>query len=432
MLKKVVIVDFGSQVTQLIARSVRSQKVYCEVVPFNKFSLKYIKNENPVGIILSGSPLSVTKRGFPSIKREIFFLGIPILGICYGMQLISSALGGKIKKISGREYGDTSIRVIKKSSICPNNWKTKTKHDVWMSHGDSVKTLPKNFISFAKSNNENFVGIANEKMKIFGLQFHPEVTHTKDGKSIIKKFLFEVCKCKPQWNMKKFKKENITLLINLIPQIYQGLQEEVSRPDDFRIPSLFLFDIQKEQMEKLQKTLTSEKVHLNYLSPMVRARLEKVNGKNFVYSDKVALTREQERQQSFRRRNLNLSYRTELSDSEHIVEGRMLATNYDWDSGKPAEVSLEVRYAERMGLINKVVEKTHLEQYVVDFASRIAINAPLTVMASKAAINEGLKNFNEQNLDVIADMVDNCFRSEDYKEGRNAFMEKRKPNFKGK
>ena len=212
MLKKVVIVDFGSQVTQLIARSVRSQKVYCEVVPFNKFSLKYIKNENPVGIILSGSPLSVTKRGFPSIKREIFFLGIPILGICYGMQLISSALGGKIKKISGREYGDTSIRVIKKSSICPNNWKTKTKHNVWMSHGDSVKTLPKNFISFAKSNNENFVGIANEKMKIFGLQFHPEVTHTKDGKSIIKKFLFEVCKCKPQWNMKKFKKENITLL----------------------------------------------------------------------------------------------------------------------------------------------------------------------------------------------------------------------------
>ena len=141
-----------------------------------------------------------------------------------------------------------------------------------------------------------------------------------------------------------------TLLINLIPQIYQGLQEEVSRPDDFRIPSLFLFDIQQEQMETLQKTLVSEKVNLNYLSPMVRARLEKVNGKNFVYSDKVALTREQERQQSFRRRNLNLSYRTELSDSEHIVEGRMLATNYDWDSGKPAEVSLEVRYAERMGL----------------------------------------------------------------------------------
>ena len=212
MLNKVLIVDFGSQVTQLIARSVRSQKVYCEVVPFNKISLNYIKKEKPLGIILSGSPLSVTKKGFPKIKKDIFFLGIPILGICYGMQLISSTLGGKIKKISGREYGDTSIKVLKNSSISPNNWKISTKHNVWMSHGDSVKKLPKNFSSFAKSNNENYVGIANEKMKIFGLQFHPEVTHTKDGKSIIKKFLFEVCKCRSQWNMKKFKKENINLL----------------------------------------------------------------------------------------------------------------------------------------------------------------------------------------------------------------------------
>ena len=212
MLNKVLIVDFGSQVTQLIARSVRSQKVYCEVVPYNKVSLNFIKKEKPLGIILSGSPLSVTKKGFPKIKKDIFFLGIPILGICYGMQLISSTLGGKIKKISGREYGDTSIKVLKNSSISPNNWKISTKHNVWMSHGDSVKKLPKNFSSFAKSNNENYVGIANEKMKIFGLQFHPEVTHTKDGKSIIKKFLFNVCKCKPYWNMKKFKKENIKLL----------------------------------------------------------------------------------------------------------------------------------------------------------------------------------------------------------------------------
>ena len=141
-----------------------------------------------------------------------------------------------------------------------------------------------------------------------------------------------------------------TLLINLIPQIYQGLQEEVSRPDDFRIPSLFLFDIQPEQMEPLRKTLAAEKVNLNYLSPMVRARLEKVNGKSFnVNTEEVALTREEERQQNFRRHNLNLSYRTQLADSEQIVEGRPLASKFAWDSGKPAEVSLEVRYAERMG-----------------------------------------------------------------------------------
>ena len=141
-----------------------------------------------------------------------------------------------------------------------------------------------------------------------------------------------------------------TLLINLIPQIYQGLQEEVSRPDDFRIPSLFLFDIQPEQVESLQKTLSAEKVNLNYLSPMVRARLEKVNGKSFdANSKEVSLTREQERQQNFRIRNLNLSYRTQLSDSEQIVEGRPLTTNFDLDSVKPAEISLELRYAERMG-----------------------------------------------------------------------------------
>ena len=141
-----------------------------------------------------------------------------------------------------------------------------------------------------------------------------------------------------------------TLLINLIPQIYQGLQEEVSRPDDFRIPSLFLFDIQPEQMEPLRKTLVAEKVNLNYLSPMVRARLEKVNGESFETNiDEVALTREQQSRQHFRRHNLNLSYRTKLSDSEQIVEGRRLAESYNWESGKPAEISLENRYAERMG-----------------------------------------------------------------------------------
>ena len=141
-----------------------------------------------------------------------------------------------------------------------------------------------------------------------------------------------------------------TLLINLIPQIYQGLQEEVSRPEDFRIPSLFLFDVQPEQMKPLRKTLSEEKVQLNYISPMVRARLEKVNGKtNETNLEETVLTREQERQQHFRRHNLNLSYRTELSDSEQIVSGRKLATSYDWDSGKPAEISLEERYAQRMG-----------------------------------------------------------------------------------
>ena len=142
-----------------------------------------------------------------------------------------------------------------------------------------------------------------------------------------------------------------TLLINLIPQIYQGLQEEVSRPEDYRIPSLFLFDIQPEQIEPLKNLLAQENEQLNYLSPMVRARLEKVNKETFKsYSEEAPKTREQERERGFRMRTLNLSYRTQLSESEYIVEGHPLAAKYDWDSGIPAEVSLEERFAERIGL----------------------------------------------------------------------------------
>ena len=142
-----------------------------------------------------------------------------------------------------------------------------------------------------------------------------------------------------------------TLLINLIPQIYQGIQEEISRPDDYRIPSLFLFDIQPEQLDHLQNILAEENTQLNYISPMVRARLEKVNGTKYKSEFEEGLrTREQEREQGFRMRTLNLSYRTRLSDSELIVEGRQLAENYDWNSGSMAEVSLEERFAERMGL----------------------------------------------------------------------------------
>ena len=214
-----------------------------------------------------------------------------------------------------------------------------------------------------------------------------------------------------------------TLLINLIPQIYQGLQEEVSRPDDFRIPSLFLFDIQPEQMEPLQKTLSAEKVNLNYLSPIVRARLEKVNGNKFdANSKEVSLTREQERQQNFRRHNLNLSYRTQLSDSEQIVEGRPLTTNFDLDSGKPAEISLEVRYAERMGfklgdLLTFNVQEVLVEAIVINlrrvqwnsfqpnffilFQPGVLEDAPGTFVGSIGGLDAS-RRMNVQNL-IVSD-----------------------------
>jgi len=142
-----------------------------------------------------------------------------------------------------------------------------------------------------------------------------------------------------------------TLLINLIPQIYQGLQEEISRPKDFKIPSLFMFDIQPDQIEQLKNLISEENEEMKYISPMVRARLEKINDEVFKsFNDESPKTREQEREQRFRMRTLNLSYRNELSGSEYIVKGQPFSSKYDWDSGLPSEVSIEQRYAERFGL----------------------------------------------------------------------------------
>ena len=212
-----------------------------------------------------------------------------------------------------------------------------------------------------------------------------------------------------------------TLLINLIPQIYQGLQEEISRPADFRIPSLFLFDIQPEQVKPLQNLLADRKVNLNYVSPMVRARLEKVNGKKYKAELNNGLsTRERQREQGFRMRTLNLSYRTELSDSEFIVEGRKLAGNYDWNSDLPAEVSLEERFAERMGLklgdllafnvhevpilakvinLRKVKWNSFQPNFFVLFQPGVLNDAPATYLASMGGLDK-MSRMNYQNLIV--------------------------------
>ncbi len=205
----ILVVDFGSQVTQLIARRIREQKIYCEIIPFHELTINLLNDKKPSGIILSGGPASVTEPNAPSIPKEIFYANIPILGICYGMQLISMEFGGTVTKVSGREYGETTIQVTETCSINPDNWNVNSKQIVWMSHGDSLAHAPKNFVSFAKSAPHNHVGIANENNKIFGLQFHPEVFHTQDGTAIIQKFLTNICQCKPAWNMETFKDDTI-------------------------------------------------------------------------------------------------------------------------------------------------------------------------------------------------------------------------------
>ena len=201
-----------------------------------------------------------------------------------------------------------------------------------------------------------------------------------------------------------------TLLINLIPQIYQGLQEEVSRPEDYRIPSLFLFDIQPDQIDDLQSVLVQENAQLNYLSPMVRASLEKVNGEAFESNnDEAPVTREQEREQHIRRHIFNLSYRTELSNAEYIVSGKALTINYDWESTVPAEVSLEQKFAERMGLklgdlLTFNVQEIEVEAKVVNlrrvkwnsfqpnffilFQTGVLEDAPATFLASLGGLDK--------------------------------------------
>ncbi len=197
--EKILIIDFGSQVTKLIARRVRDMGVYSEVIIPSE--IKQLKDFSSIkGIILSGGPSTVTKFKFQSIPINIFKKNIPILGICYGLQLIAKLHGGKINSSKKRrEFGRATI-FKKKNSIFTKNF-FKKKSAVWMSHEDAVVKLPKNFIATAYTKNSKLTIIENQKKKIYGVQFHPEVTHTENGKLLFKNFLFLICKIKKNWTV---------------------------------------------------------------------------------------------------------------------------------------------------------------------------------------------------------------------------------------
>ena len=197
--ERILIIDFGSQVTKLIARRVRELGVYSEVVTPNY--LKNINNyQNIKGFILSGGPSTVTKKKFESVPKEIFDQNIPVLGICYGLQLISKIFGGKIKPSKKkREFGRAYLFKKKSSPLIKEFIKSKTS--VWMSHEDAVVKLPKNFSTIASTKDSSLTIIENSKKKIYGVQFHPEVTHTDNGKQIFKNFLFLICKIKKKWKV---------------------------------------------------------------------------------------------------------------------------------------------------------------------------------------------------------------------------------------
>lgn len=198
--QKILILDFGSQYTQLIARRIRESMVYSEIHAHN-YPLEKIMEEKPTGIILSGGPMSVYDEGAPSISKEIFELGIPVLGICYGLQLIAKYHNGKVEPAPDREYGKANL-IIEKDDPLFNS--VKNNSVVWMSHGDYVSGFPEGFSVTATSQNSPVCAVSNPKKKIFGIQFHPEVAHSEEGKKILDNFLFGICGCKPDWTSKNF------------------------------------------------------------------------------------------------------------------------------------------------------------------------------------------------------------------------------------
>ena len=201
----ILILDFGSQYTQLIARRIRENKVYSKIVPFN-ITIEEIQKTNPKGLILSGGPLSVYDKEAVLPRKEMFKLNIPILGICYGMQAIAHMQGGKVKNTSDREYGRAELFIDANKTIFDNLPSNLT---CWMSHGDEIKKLPPGFTTMAHTLNNPIAAFGNRAKKIYGVQFHPEVAHTQRGNQILANFLFQVCGCLPRWTMDKFVKEAI-------------------------------------------------------------------------------------------------------------------------------------------------------------------------------------------------------------------------------
>ncbi len=198
--ENILIIDFGSQYTQLITRRVREENVYSEIHP-HTITLSKVKEMKPSGIILSGGPMSVYDEGAPRIDPGILKLGIPILGICYGLQFISLTLGGKVEPAGNREYGKAKLKIKSKSPIFEN---VKDESVVWMSHGDYLESSPEGFNVIGISDHSPICAMSDEAKKIYGLQFHPEVMHTEEGKKIIHNFLYNISGCRGEWTTGNF------------------------------------------------------------------------------------------------------------------------------------------------------------------------------------------------------------------------------------
>ena len=200
---KILILDFGSQYTQLIARRVRESKVYSEILPYYT-PIKEIESYAPAGIILSGGPASVYDRKAPLCDPALFKLSLPVLGICYGMQLMTHLLGGKVARAAKREFGRADLIIERPSPLLKD---LSNPTPVWMSHGDRIEVLPPGFEPIARTDNSPAASMEDRKRRLYALQFHPEVAHTPQGIQILRNFLYDICGCKPTWDIGSFIKE---------------------------------------------------------------------------------------------------------------------------------------------------------------------------------------------------------------------------------
>ena len=206
---RVLIVDFGSQVTQLIARRLRENGVYCEIHPFNRVDKGFLEDFAPRAIILSGGPASVKIDTSPKADPAIYEQDAPILGICYGEQMICAQLGGDVESSDHREFGRAMVDVVKSSRLFEGVWEPGSRHQVWMSHGDRVNAIPDGFEIIAKSDGAPFAAIADEARNIYAVQFHPEVMHTPDGAKLLKNFTHKIAGLSGDWTMAAFRDEAI-------------------------------------------------------------------------------------------------------------------------------------------------------------------------------------------------------------------------------
>ena len=209
MTDRILIVDFGSQVTQLIARRVRESGVYCEIHPFNKVSEASIREFDPRGVILSGGPASVLHTDTPRAPDALFSMALPVLGICYGEQTMCAQLGGAVEASDHREFGRAFIDVTDTCPLFDGVWSTGERHQVWMSHGDTVNAIPEGFRVVARTDSAPFAAIADEDRNFYAVQFHPEVVHTPDGAKLLANFVHEIAGCAGDWTMANFREEEI-------------------------------------------------------------------------------------------------------------------------------------------------------------------------------------------------------------------------------